>query len=677
MKRLIIILLLFSPFLLKAQKISELPEDTVFQATDLLYSIDQGVTSKKMTGARIFLAMYQFSDSVRSELADTAASLRAAIGGGGMWEVDGDNIQPIDFSNKTIYGYDISASNSITATGEIITYTALGIGTTPSGYALNVTGALANFNNGYRSDLWRSKTTYGHSISYSPTTFKWTLTDISGSHLLEDLVSPFDLTGTTISPTNSSYGLSLGGSTLGNYIFRANGNVFMEDTLFMGDLLGGYRKIYAFSTYGIALGKPDSSLAIQSWGSGSSIKNFSDGFELAGLFLYPDSVELRSGNSSKAIWKNNLFNIDGRITATQRIYSDTITGNKQINIGGSKFNDAAGGFSISVEDAASGSIIYGEYSNSDRPFISSNYFWVNTQQNYATVTGYANPVEGFIFKPTDRDTIYAYLGAKWQALNGGGGSGTGNVQSYGTFNSDNIALVHNTDTITSNDNFKFTGSTKTAGSFYTGTSNPSNTNRLNYDGVFHASSLYAYDILYLGTTTSNIQRIGTSTIINGSTSINLLIGSNPRLIAYNDSTVINNKLYLDHYQDVTATGSDTIAGMIINRLTGMVDTSYLTPAGRFLTSKLKPFELDFFDREQVGKHKELRWPVEIPGTDSIDNSLRTITPLYGQGQVQGRIEMLMRYLFRTRILLFISILIITFLGYNQIRLNKRLRKLEK
>lgn len=55
----------------------------------------------------------------------------------------------------------------------------------------------------------------------------------------------------------------------------------------------------------------------------------------------------------------------------------------------------------------------------------------------------------------------------------------------------NGILYNDNGSIGTSSGFLFTGGTKTAGAFYTGTSNPSNSNRLNYDGYFHVSRLYS------------------------------------------------------------------------------------------------------------------------------------------------------------------------------------------
>jgi hypothetical protein len=44
---------------------------------------------------------------------------------------------------------------------------------------------------------------------------------------------------------------------------------------------------------------------------------------------------------------------------------------------------------------------------------------------------------------------------------------------------------------------KTSGSTRTAGYWYTGTTNPTNTTRLNYDGNLHAHMIYSIDSLYI------------------------------------------------------------------------------------------------------------------------------------------------------------------------------------
>ena len=55
----------------------------------------------------------------------------------------------------------------------------------------------------------------------------------------------------------------------------------------------------------------------------------------------------------------------------------------------------------------------------------------------------------------------------------------------------NVRLINNNSGIlTLEGGFKINGTTKTAGGFYTGTTNPTNSNRLNYDGYFYATRVY-------------------------------------------------------------------------------------------------------------------------------------------------------------------------------------------
>jgi len=55
----------------------------------------------------------------------------------------------------------------------------------------------------------------------------------------------------------------------------------------------------------------------------------------------------------------------------------------------------------------------------------------------------------------------------------------------------NVRLINNASGILmSTGSIKINGTTKTAGAFYTGTANPTNSNRLNYDGYFYATKVY-------------------------------------------------------------------------------------------------------------------------------------------------------------------------------------------
>ena len=78
----------------------------------------------------------------------------------------------------------------------------------------------------------------------------------------------------------------------------------------------------------------------------------------------------------------------------------------------------------------------------------------------------------------------------------GGGGGTGIIDTTGLPVSNQIAYFTAANKIGGNAGFKFTGATKTAASFYTGTISPTNTNRLNFDGALHLTNLYNYGYMY-------------------------------------------------------------------------------------------------------------------------------------------------------------------------------------
>ena len=100
------LLLLLIPFALIGQdkKVSALPADTVVQPTDLLYIIDQGTTSKKMTISRILNVLNDTADQVRSELADTATQLRSEISGISAFSKSGNYIYPTSNNDSVSVG---------------------------------------------------------------------------------------------------------------------------------------------------------------------------------------------------------------------------------------------------------------------------------------------------------------------------------------------------------------------------------------------------------------------------------------------------------------------------------------------------------------------------------------------------------------------------------------------
>jgi hypothetical protein len=70
-----------------------------------------------------------------------------------------------------------------------------------------------------------------------------------------------------------------------------------------------------------------------------------------------------------------------------------------------------------------------------------------------------------------------------------GGSGTGDVTVTGTPADGYVAVWTSSSAIEGTSDFQFTGSTRTSGAFYTGTTDPNSTNRMNFGGNLHAYKL--------------------------------------------------------------------------------------------------------------------------------------------------------------------------------------------
>jgi hypothetical protein len=114
MKKLIIILVLVGIFFdiqAQSKKVTELPEDTQVDNTDLLYVIHLGISSRKLQMSTVLAAIQDSIDILQDIMNDSLSDIRVAIagaGGSGYWTLSGNNIIPTltSYKVRTKSSYD-------------------------------------------------------------------------------------------------------------------------------------------------------------------------------------------------------------------------------------------------------------------------------------------------------------------------------------------------------------------------------------------------------------------------------------------------------------------------------------------------------------------------------------------------------------------------------------------
>lgn len=204
------------------KKVTALPADTVVQATDLLYVIDQGTTSKKMTFLRVSNVMNDTADVLREEFADSVSQLRSEIGGGGAWSLSGN------------YIYQTTLSDSV------------GIGGNSPDYNLDVTGdarVSSEFVTPYVF-LGNSKGDYSGTIWADGDDIMFQANNTTAISLLTMAQGPFTIVSLpyTYVLNNTGHNLNIGGSTATSYKLRVTGETYLSSSLYLGATGGSYWK---------------------------------------------------------------------------------------------------------------------------------------------------------------------------------------------------------------------------------------------------------------------------------------------------------------------------------------------------------------------------------------------------------------------------------------------------
>lgn len=128
MKHLIITLtLLITIQCINAQdrKVTQLPADTEVNSNDLFYVIDQGTTSKSMTGAVLMSSVGDTANQLRLEIDSAKTNIRNIIGGSGSFIKSGNYVYTTDNGDSVGIGltpeYKLDVFGKIRATNALIT----------------------------------------------------------------------------------------------------------------------------------------------------------------------------------------------------------------------------------------------------------------------------------------------------------------------------------------------------------------------------------------------------------------------------------------------------------------------------------------------------------------------------------------------------------------------------
>jgi len=228
MKRLVIIFIgvvITIGLVAQSTKVSRLTEDTGFEKTDIFYSIDQGVTSKKMTGETMLIPLTDTADILRIMIGDSTSQLRSEIGGEGTWSRSAEYsfIYPTQVTDKVIIGSQGFDDYSMD-------FTVVGSGLfTGNLHFTNASDYVCIGTSGMYDGHLTFKDVYNRST---------TLSDLLNQE------SYWDLSGTELSPASDNYTLNIGGGlgSSGTYSFQVQGGsvLFYEDLQLNGRLeLGG------------------------------------------------------------------------------------------------------------------------------------------------------------------------------------------------------------------------------------------------------------------------------------------------------------------------------------------------------------------------------------------------------------------------------------------------------
>ena len=411
MKKIIIFLLIVIPYLAIGQDyyLYELPEytDVENDDDDIMY-IDDGGIDKHLQMPTLLGVIKDTADQVRSELADTAAALRAEIGGGGSgWSKSGNKIYPTNDDDS------------------------IGVGTsTPlSKFHVNGSSLFSNdmfINTGRRFYLTQDSTAY--------------LVESGGTMYFHDISSAYSRSLASLA--------SVGGA--GSLITSSGGNLNV----------GGYANqttTLFLTTYPLYIfGNSKNSTTIINDNSfymtyddfeiGNDSINFEYDFA-TNTFQITDSRNISNGlvyNANYANW--NVENAIVDVQNIRKIINDTIHFG---SADGAKMIGNTTQFLLQVPDINSPIFIERDGGTPNPIMYIPGFLRLNPVVNFS---GLPTPSKGMISTTTDHDSLYWYNGSAWEALNKSGGGG-GDVSISGTPAANQFAYWTDASTITGSPNF--------------------------------------------------------------------------------------------------------------------------------------------------------------------------------------------------------------------------------
>lgn len=307
------LIFLLIPLALSGQdkKVTALPADTVVQGTDLLYIIDQGTTSKKMTMTRMLNVMNDTADVVRGEMADTAAALRGEITGAAGWTKVGNDVHFTDADDSLTIGTSTNASAKLLVNGNI--KASDNISTMDS---IKLVGPY----NTYSGKLYSSG---DNLMLYDDNTGAVSLSTLMSGSL-------FSLNGTTRYPTLTTDNWNFGGSTTTTYKVKVTGDFGVTGIIYLGTNLS----FMDYSTTGTIFNLPNSK-AIWMTARALSI-GYAANLTSSGLSVNPVSY-LPSAPSN-----GDMFNKSGSLLFYDGAEWDTLN----------PVNTLAGGLEISMDECS-------------------------------------------------------------------------------------------------------------------------------------------------------------------------------------------------------------------------------------------------------------------------------------------------------------------------------------
>jgi hypothetical protein len=187
---------------------------------------------------------------------------------------------------------------------------------------------------------------------------------------------------------------------------------------------------------------------------------------------------------------------------------------------------------------------------------------------------------------TDTFALVLYPGgivdtASLTTVSSGGGGGTGTIE--GTLLDTQIAFGTALNTIGGNSSFRFTGSTKTAGAFYTGTVNPSNANRFNFDGDWYVNNIYATANLHSSVINTNGGTISAGTFYTGASN-----PVSPNRVNFDGNFYVTNLFATTDLRSsvINTSGTTKTAGYFFTGTTNPSNTNRLNFDGDFYSTNI-------------------------------------------------------------------------------------------